>query len=128
MAGTTPETAPLTFERFWRWLMEHPNCVLRAGSFDAVFFDSEAFHWDFFEEDDGRAVAQLILGKNLVGELIIERANVLFVQAAPDKEDPKSGAWVFELIGGNKEDSYPQYHFVLSHGMENVPGHTTLKH
>lgn len=120
--------SPLSFDQFWRWLQDHRNCVLRAGSPDVMLMDAEALHWDFFDEDDGRAVAQLILGKALVGEVVVERSEVLFVQAAPDVESPGSGHWMFECYGGPKDDAYPLYVFVTSHGMEAAQGHQALKH
>jgi hypothetical protein len=36
-----------SFETFWQWLMRHPNCILRAGSPDAVLYDDEDLHWHF---------------------------------------------------------------------------------
>lgn len=120
--------SPLTFDAFWRWLMDHRNCLVRAGSGDVMLMDHELLHWDFFDEDGGRAVCQLIFGKGLVGEVVIERSEVLFVQASPDVENPQSGHWLFECIGGPREDSYPLYAFVLSHGMESTQSHPVLKH
>jgi hypothetical protein len=128
MSTTTATATPLTFDAFWRWLSGHRDCVLRIGSGDLVIMDHDLLHWDFFDEDDGRAVAQVSLGKNMVGEVVIERAEILFVQASPDVDDPSSGAWTFECIGGPREDSYPLYFFVLAHGMEGTPGHQVLKH
>lgn len=128
MSSTTSQAQPLTFERFFRWLQEHSNCVVRAGNHDATLFDHDAFHWDFYEEDDGRAVFSLLSGKQLVGELVLERSEVLFVQSAADPENPSSGHWLFELIGGSKEDSFPMAFVVLSHGMEQAAGHALLKH
>ncbi|MDP3238381.1 MAG: hypothetical protein Q8S33_10965 [Myxococcales bacterium] len=127
--SSTTQTAPLTFDVFWRWLAEHRNCVLRAGAGDTVLFDHELGHWEFFDEPDNRAVVQLIIGKSLVGEVIIERADVLFVQVQPDVEDPNRGSFIFDCIGGPRDDSYPLYHFVLSHSMEGAGGqHAMLKH
>jgi hypothetical protein len=129
--STTTQTTPLTFDAFWRWLQDHRSCVLRVGAGDAVLFDHELGHWELFEEPDNRAVVQLVMGKGLVGELVIERADVLFVQVHPDPEDPQRQAFVFDCIGGPREDSYPLYHFVLSHGMDGGPGgaqHSMLKH
>ncbi len=120
--------APLTFEMFWRWLQDHGNCLLRVGSGEVMLMDHELTHWDFFEEDDGRAVVQAILGKSLVGELVIERADVLFVQAAPDLEQPGSQAWSFECVGGSREENFPLFSFLLTHGMEGAQGHQMLKH
>ena len=99
-SSTKSTAAPLTFEAFWRWLQDHRNCLLRVGSNDVVLMDHELVHWDFFEEDDGSAVVQAIVGKSLVGEAIIERTDILFVQSVPELETPGSQAWNFECIGG----------------------------
>lgn len=121
-------SAPLTFDQFWRWLSEHRNCLVRCGTADMQLFDHESLHWDFFDEDGGQAIVQGILGKALVGELIVERADVVFVQGTPDVENPQSGHWVFECQGGKKEESYPLYVFVMAHGMEGAGAHQPLKH
>lgn len=128
MTSPSKTAAPLTFEAFWRWLQDHRNCLLRVGSPDVVLMDHELIHWDFFEEDDGTAVVQAILGKSLVGEVLIPRQDVLFVQSSPDLEQPGSQAWNFECIGGTREDSYPVFTFLVSHGMEGAQGHQVLKH
>lgn len=129
MPPSSSTAAPLTFDAFWRWLGDHRNCVLRIGSNDVVLMDHELVHWDFFDEDDGRAVVQAIVGKALVGEVVIERADILFVQASPDLEQPGSQAWNFELIGGSKDENYPLFSFLLTHGMEGTSaGHQVLKH
>lgn len=128
MPASSSSTAPLTFDAFWRWIQEHRNCVLRVGSADVMLMDNEMVHWDFFDEDDGRAVVQAILGKALIGEVIIERSDVLFVQTSPDLEQPGSQAWNFELIGGSRDENYPLFSFLLSHGMEGAAGHQVLKH
>lgn len=128
MTSSSKTAAPLTFEAFWRWLGDHRNCVLRVGSADVMLMDHELVHWDFFEEDDGTAVVQAIVGKGLIGEVIIERADVLMVQGSPDLEQPGSQAWHFELLGGSREESFPLFSFLLSHGMEAAQGHQALKH
>lgn len=128
MTSKTETGAPLTFERFWRWLLDHPNCVIRAGSDDCTLIDHDDFHWDFLEEEDGTVIVQLVKGKGLVAELIISRRDVLFVQASVDVESATQGYWLFELIGGPKEDSYTVAHVLMSHGMEQQQGHQVLKH
>lgn len=127
-SSSSGKASPLTFESFWRWLQDHRNCLLRVGSNDVVLMDHELMHWDFFEEEDGSAVVQAILGKALVGEVIIERADILFVQASPDAEQPGSQAWHFECMGGSKDESYPVFSFLLTHSMEGAQGHQVLKH
>lgn len=128
MTSPSKTAAPLTFEAFWRWLQDHRNCLLRVGSPDVVLMDHELIHWDFFEEDDGTAVVQAILGKSLLGEVLIPRAEVLFVQSSPDVEQPGSQAWNFECIAGTGDDSYPAFSFLVTHGMEGAQGHQVLKH
>ena len=130
MPTTTSSATPLTFDQFWRWLQDHRNCVVRcgAGTGETALFDHESIHWDFFDEEDGRAICQAIIGKALVGELVIERSEVLFVQSSLDPEDPGHAQWLFECVGGTRGDSYPLYHFVLTHGMEGAQGHQALKH
>jgi len=127
---TTRETAgaPLTFDRFWRWLMDHPNCVVRVGSDDCALIDHDDFHWDFLEEEEGNVIIQLVKGKALVGELIVQRRDVLFVQASLDVESAAQGYWLFELIGGPKEETFTVAHVLVSHGMEQQQAHQLLKH
>ena len=128
MSSSESQSAPLTFDRFWRWPGEHPNCVVRAGTREATLFDFEDYHWEFHEEDDGHAVIGLIRGKNLVGEIAIDKSQVLLVQASIDVEQPQSGHWMFEVIGGNKDEPAGVAFFVMSHGMESSAGHQILKH
>ena len=71
---------------------------------------------------------QAIVGKSLVGEAIIERADILFVQASPELDQPGSQAWNFECIGGSREENYPIWSFLMTHGMEGAQGHQALKH
>lgn len=124
--GTT-----LTFERFWRWLRDHRNCVMRAGGMNCWLYDAEDLHWSF-EEESGRAqLVQLSRGKQLLAELIIDPQEVLFVQATPDPEAGEKNAFLFELVGGQKGEEEVVYHFLIAHGFDEQPaaGHsTTLKH
>lgn len=128
MSSQASAAAPLTFEQFWKWLNSHRNCLVRAGSGDVMLFDHEMLHWDFFDEPEGEAVCQLIAGKALVGELVIERSEVLFVQASVDLDDPQRGHWMFECMAGGGGESVPLASFVLVHGMETPAGHAMLKH
>jgi hypothetical protein len=56
----------LSFEEFWRWVVAHPNCVIRAGTEEVFLYDLEEFHWYFTEEPDKTPLVQLIRGKQLV--------------------------------------------------------------
>ena len=128
MTSKTETAPPLTFERFGRWLLDHPTCVVRAGSEQCLLLDHDDFHWDFLEEEDGHVIVQLVKGKALVAELIISRRDVQFVQASIDPENATAGYWLFELIGGPKEDAFTVAHVLMSHGMEQQQGHQLLKH
>lgn len=123
-AGTT-----LTFEKFWKWVTTHPNCILRAGTQDSCLYDQEDLHWHFEQEGSHNAIVQLIRGKQLIGEMVVDARDVLFVQATPDPESGEKNYHLFELIGGPKDDSYAVYHFLLAHGFDEESGHSTaLKH
>lgn len=109
----------LSFERFWEWLSEHPNCVLRVGTAEAAFYDSDDFHWHFEEDEQHNPVVQLICGKQLVAEMVLDTRDLLFVQVTPDPDGgAESGRFLFELIGGSQAESYPLYHFLMAHGLE----------
>lgn len=118
---------PLQFEKFWRWLMEHSGCILRAGVYDATFFDLTEFHWVLFEEER-QPIVQIMRGKQLVGEFAIERTNITSVQGTPDLDDAQSGHWLFEVFVGGKDDAHPAYQFLMSHGFDQPAGHQSLKH
>ena len=59
---------------------------------------------------------------------LFARTDVLFVQSSIDVENAAQGYWLFELIGGPKEDSYPVAHVLMAHGIEQTQGHQVLKH
>ncbi len=123
MPVTVETGSTLTFERFWRWLKRHPNCILRAGTPDSYLYDHEDLHWHLEEDEDRVPTIQLIRGKQILGELVIELREVLFVQVLPDP-DGEAGQFVFELVGGGDEP-YPIYHFALAHGFDEDGGHRT---
>jgi len=111
----------LEFDAFWEWLVLHPNCILRAGTFQAVLYDDEDLHWQFAAEESALYV-QIIRGKRLMGELMIEPEPISYVQL---QESDREGEWIFELITENHHERYPAYFFVLSHGydeVDEVPG------
>ena len=104
---------PMSFEAFWNWLLRHHNCILRAGTEDAVFYDDEDIHWHFAQEDASTWVVQLYRGKRVVGELFIEPERVSYVQAVPGEEEVS-----FELVQEDEREAVVVYLFVLSHGMD----------
>jgi hypothetical protein len=105
----------LSFAEFWSWLLGHPDCILRAGTPEAILYDDEELHWSFTEEEPRTVVAQLLRGKLLVGELLIAPDQIAYVQAlTPDREDE----FVFELVTESETENelFPAYFFVLVHG------------
>ncbi len=114
----TGQTMPL--DRFWKWLKDHHNCIVRAGSADTALYDDEDLHWHLSEDPDRNLVVQLGQGKSLHAEMVIEPAPILFVQAIPEGTE---GQFMFELVAGESE-AYSAYYFVLAHGYEDE-GHPT---
>jgi len=121
MPVTVETGTTIPFDRFWRWLRRHPNCVLRAGTADSYLYDQEDLHWHIDEDEDRTPTVQLVRGKQVLGELVLEAREVLFVQAVPDP-DGEAGQTLFELFGGGDEP-YAMYHFVLAHGLDEESGH-----
>lgn len=107
----------IAFDQFWAWLKLHTNCILRAGTVECFLYDHEALHWQLEEDPDGNPNLLLILGKVVIGELVLETNEVLYVQVSRDKgtEEPQ---FIFEVVGGPREEPYPLYQFVLTHGFE----------
>jgi len=108
-----PQT--LSFDLFWNWLLGHPNCILRAGTPEAVIYDDDDLHWHFAAEGPERIVVQLIRGKHLLGELVIEPEQVAYVEATAGEGE---GEFLFDLISENETERFSGWHFVLSHGYE----------
>ncbi len=117
MAGplSTDDTHPtLPFETFWTWLLRHPNCILRAGTADAVIFDDDDLHWHFAAEGQLLFV-QVLRGKRLVGELVLDAERIAYVEAFGEQE---SGEFGFEIISEGETERGVAYFFVMSHGWE----------
>jgi len=107
-------TPTLTFDTFWDWLTTHPNCILRAGTRNAVVYDDEDYHWHFAREGVENLLVQVIRGKRLVGEIFVPRQQIAFVQGVLGDQE---GEFVFELIS-DEEQEQSIFFFVLTHGYE----------
>ncbi len=114
--GTTMEHAATTLpvDGFLTWLQSHPNCVLRAGTPEAVLYDDDDLHWHFAAEGSDTMVVQLLRGKQLVGELLVTPGDVAYVQGVAGEEEE----FVFELISETETDRVAAYYFVLAHGYD----------
>jgi hypothetical protein len=108
----TTVATTLPFDKFWRWMQSHQNCILRAGTPEAVLFDREELHWNLLVEDDTTYVVQLAQGKDLLGELLVFPAEIAYVQAEPGEHE---GEFLFECVNETTEAREVAYHFVLAH-------------
>jgi hypothetical protein len=128
--SVTVETgSTLPFDQFWKWLKGHRGCILRAGTVDTFLHDQEAFHWHLEEDAERNPVVQLVWGKLLVGELVMDVRDVLYVEATPE-EGGEPGQFLFDLVGGSKDEPYAVYHLLMAHAFEEERGHAAggLKH
>ena len=114
---TAEATPTLPFDEFWEWLVRHPNCILRAGSREAVLYDDEDYHWHFASESPDMWLVQVIRGKRLVGELLIPEDGVAYVQGNLGEQ---VGEYVFDLVSSDELDQGSAFFFVLSHGYESA--------
>lgn len=108
----TPTTIP--FETFWRWVQAHPNCIVRAGTPESVLFDDDDLHWHFSTEEDGVKLVQLIRGKKVLGEIVLQPSDIAYVEVQPGEPDE----FHFECISEAPDSRLAAYHFVLSHGYD----------
>lgn len=104
---------PMGFDTFWSWLLKHHNCILRAGTEDAVLYDDDDLHWHFAQEDASTWVVQLYRGKRIAGELFVEPERVSYVQVVPGEEEVS-----FELVLEDEREATVVYLFVLAHGFD----------
>lgn len=105
----------LSFDGFWNWLNKHHNCILRAGTFEVAVYDNEDLHWHLAVEEDGTRLVQVVRGKILAAEIVVEPERVSYVDVV--REEGKQEA-VFELVSEEDGESIPEYFFVLAHGYE----------
>lgn len=105
---------PWSFEVFWRWLITHPNCILRAGTPEVAIYDDEDLHWHFAEDpQEGMYLVQVLRGKRPVAELWVVPEQVSYVQGTTGENEEE---FVFELISETERERFAAYVFVLSHG------------
>jgi hypothetical protein len=105
----------VTFDAFWSWLRLHPDCVLRAGTPEAVIYDDDDLHWHLLAEEPATMVAQVLRGKRLIGEILIDPEQVAYVEAVPQEREDEH---LFELISETENDRYAGWFFVLVHGWD----------
>jgi len=111
----TAGATTIPFQKFWTWLQGHVNCIVRAGTPEAVMFDHEDFHWTVFAEDETTLLVQVARGKELVGELVVFPGEIAYVQTEPGEQE---GEFVFECVIKTEAAREVAYHFVMAHEYE----------
>ena len=106
------QSATLPFDEFWNWIFGHPNCILRAGTGQVVVYDAENLHWQFFTEK-GYHYAQLLQGKRLLSEIVIDPETVSYVEVNDGDREEET---FFEMIFEREDERGTAYFFVLTHG------------
>jgi hypothetical protein len=64
---------------------------------------------------------QLVRGKQVLAEIVLEVREVVFVQSTLDSEEDGERRFLFEVVGGDRTEPYAVYHFLLAHGFEEEP-------
>ena len=128
MALTVQSGTTLTFERFWKWLKHHPNCILRAGTPDVWLYDQDDLHWHLEEDPERHPSVQLVRGKQILAEIVLDVRDAVFVQATLDSEEDGERRYLFEVVGGDQVEPYAVYHFLVAHGFEEEAHPSGLKH
>jgi len=104
----------ISFDEFWQWLIEHNGCILRAGTPTAVIFDDESVFWNLRTLDADHCLVQVVRGKSIVGEMILIKAEITYVQGQPGEQEEH----LFELISETQTEHIAAYHFVVCHGYD----------
>ncbi len=103
----------LSFEDFWTWLQGHANCILRVATPESVLYDDDDLHW-WVGVENGFHIAQVIRGKRLCGEVLIDPERVTYVQSMGETE----GEFAFELIAESETDRVAAFQFSMAHGFD----------
>jgi hypothetical protein len=118
--GTDFPTPTLSFDVFWDWLMSHANCILRAGTPETVLYDDTDLHWHLTAENAETLLVQVIKGKRLMGELLIQPEQIAYAQGLTSEREDEH---IFELVTETETERLASYFFVLAHGFEEDDGY-----
>ncbi len=113
----------LTFDTFWSWLQGHSNCILRVATRDSIVYDDDDLHW-WVGLENGVHLVQVIYGKRLRGEIIVDPDRVSYVQALGQQGEDE---FIFELINENSGEQTTAFVFSMGHDLDDgestVHGH-----
>ncbi|OGQ92121.1 MAG: hypothetical protein A2289_04995 [Deltaproteobacteria bacterium RIFOXYA12_FULL_58_15] len=104
-------TKVIPFDRFWNWVQDHPNCILRVASPNMVLYDDDDYHWYFGADEENACFVQVLRGKRYVGELVLDPTQVGSVTSEPAGDEE----FVFDLLDSERHFICQ---FVLSHAFE----------
>ena len=123
---TSPTASPdaLSLDNFWAWLIDHPNCILRAGTPDTVLFDDDDLHWQF-GSDGPTLITQVLRGKRLMGEMLMNSEAVAYVELHTGEREDE---FFFDLIVETESERVVAYFFVMAHGVDDDGGTSEGRH
>ena len=104
----------LTFDKFWKWLAGHANCIVRAGTPEVVLVDHDDFHWTLLSEDDHTPSSSSAAPRISSASSSCSR-RIAYVQVEPTETE---GEWLFECIVETEKAREVAYHFVMAHEYE----------
>ena len=102
----------MSFDQFWSWVQSHPNCILRLGTIDSIVYDHEDHHWRFGVEQKGTAYVQMVRGKRIISEVLINPNEITYVSHEAGETGEE---YFFDL---HDESHRVLFYFVLSHGTD----------
>ena len=80
-----------------------------------ILYDEEDFHWHLTGNGAENRVVQVVRGKRLLGELVMEPDRVTCVVGVPGEHE---GEGVFEFVSDTPQGRATIYFFILAHGYE----------
>lgn len=104
----------LSLDQFWNWASLHYNCIIQVGNENCLAFDQPYIHWHLSREE-GLLFVQMIRGKDLLTEFVIDPTTVVFVDSTPQQEDEQV---LFDLVGNVDGEPYSIFHFLMAHGYD----------
>jgi hypothetical protein len=109
-----------SFNDFWNWLHLHVNCIIRAGTPDAVLYDDEDLHWNL-ERWSESYVVQLMRGKRILGEFHMFPERISFIEEERIEGD-REPEYQFSLMTEYEGQPVGAYIFVMSHSSSEESG------
>jgi len=110
------EATTLSLDEFWEWLDVHRGCILRVSTATAALFDHEDHHWLLLHDEQEPPAVQLLRGKHLVGEIVLEIGDIAYVQCMPGEGEEVA----FELMVEEASSREIAVQFLMAHGYDST--------